>query len=293
MDDSDVGAVVVLPEGFAASLATDEPLPVEVLVDSGATVPGVVARAVAAGIGARLDAVRLAVVSAAALGAAPLDADELAGLEPAVSLDRRETGEISPAATVAPGMGLLFLYFTVGGVARGLLEEGRTRLLDRVRAAPATLAAVLYGKGIAVVALGLVSLASLWGASTVLLGADWGDPAGVALVVVAATLAVGGIASVIAGTASNEQSADLTATFVAFVLGILGGSLVPLSELPDAMTRLARFTPNGWAQDAFAELSAGGAGVVDVLPEVAVLLAWAVVTAALGLALLPRRLGAR
>jgi ABC-2 type transport system permease protein len=80
---------------------------------------------------------------------------------------------------------------------------------------------------------------------------------------------------------------------VAFVLGILGGSLVPLSELPPGLLRLTLLTPNGWALRGFAELSAGDGTVVDVLPHVGVLLLWGAVAGGIGRWLLPRRLGAR
>ena len=64
---------------------------------------------------------------------------------------------------------------------------------------------------------------------------------------------------------------------VAFVLGIVGGSLVPLSELPPGLLRLTLLTPNGWALRGFAELSAGDGTVVDVLPHIGVLLLWGAV----------------
>jgi ABC-2 type transport system permease protein len=79
---------------------------------------------------------------------------------------------------------------------------------------------------------------------------------------------------------------------VAFVLGILGGSLVPLSVLPDTMLKVTLLTPNGWALRGFAEVSAGDGHLGDVLPNLGVLLFWAVVGGLIGRALLPKRLGA-
>jgi ABC-2 type transport system permease protein len=166
-------------------------------------------------------------------------------------------------------------------------------VLDRVRAAPVSMGAILLGKAIGVVALSAVTMGVLWLATSVLLGASWGDPVGVVAIVLASSFAVAGIAAFVAGTVRSERSADLYATMVAFVLGILGGSLVPLSELPPGLLRLTLITPNGWALRGFAELSAGDGTVVDVLPHVGVLLLWAIVAGILGRVLLPRRLGAR
>ncbi len=294
IEDDDLDALLVVPIGFARSLGAPTPLPLEVLTDQGNVVAGAVGRAVAEGVAARVNAGRLVVATLAAEGLAPPTPEELAAIDLPISLQRLGAGEeLSPASTVAPGMGLLFLFFTVAAVARALLDERRQRVLDRMLAAPVTLTAILLGKAIAVIVLGAVSLATLWGATTFLFDADWGDPVGVAAVLLAATLAVAGISAVVAGVARNEQSADLVATAVAFILGILGGSLVPLSELPDGLVRVSLFTPNGWAQRAFAELSAGDGRLEDVLPEVGVLLGWAAATVVLAAVLLPRRLASR
>ena len=192
-------------------------------------------------------------------------------------------------------MGLLFLFFTVGAVARSLLEERRDKVLDRIRAAPVSLAAILLGKALAVVVLGLTSVLHALGASPrSLFGADWGHAGrGVRRAPVRHPRASAASRRWSPSTARDPQSADLAATAVAFILGILGGSLVPLSELPEGLRRLSLLTPNGWAQQAFAELSAGGGGVVEVLPEAGVLLIWAAVAALVASVLLPRRLVAR
>jgi ABC-2 type transport system permease protein len=294
IEEDDLDALLVLPAGFGQSLSGPTPLPMEVLTDQGNVVAGAVGKAVAQGVAASVDAGRLTVAALAAEGLDPPSTEDLAGIDLPIAVEQEGAGdELSPASLVAPGMGLLFLFFTVAAVARALLDERRKRVLDRMLAAPVTLTAVLLGKAIAVVVLGGVSLGTLWGATALLLDADWGDPLGVAAVLFAATLAVAGISAVVAAMARDEQSADLVATAVAFILGILGGSLVPLSELPDGLVRVSLFTPNGWAQRAFAELSAGGGDLEDVLPEVGVLLGWAAVTVLLAAVLPPRRLAAR
>ena len=294
VDDDDIGAVLVIPAGFEESLARPTTLALGVLTKHENVVPGAVAQAVAQGIAARVQAGRLTAVSLASIGEVVPSPDELADLDLPIAIEERSPGEeLSPAATVAPGMGLLFLFFTVATVSRSLLDERRQRVLDRMLAAPLTLTAVLLGKAITVVVLGVASLGTLWLATTVLFDAAWGDSMGVAVLLGAATLAIAGISAVVAAVASNEQSADLIATAVAFILGILGGSLVPLSELPDELVRVSLFTPNGWAQRGLAELSAGNGNLSDVLPEAGVLLVWAAVALAVAAVFLPRRLASR
>jgi ABC-2 type transport system permease protein len=202
-------------------------------------------------------------------------------------------GDASPAAYFGPAMGLLFLFLSVGAVARDLLADKRTGLLDRIRAGPVSDAAILAGKGLAVVVTCVASLLVIWLVTSLLLGADWGDPAAVALLVVAVSLTIGGVAGLVAGVARTDQSAETLASVVAFVFAMIGGAFVPPGALPDALQRLALLTPTGWALRGFADVSAGDANVAGIAPNLAALLVLAVAAGVIAARLLPRRLGAR
>jgi ABC-2 type transport system permease protein len=293
VDDGELGAAVVIPEGFGASLGGATPGEVEVITAPDSPIAAEVARAVAQGFTARVNAARLAAATTAAAGGeVPSDA-ELAGIELPVDVDQTGTGgDVSPAAYFGPAMGLLFLFLSVGAVARDLLAEKRMRVLDRVRAAPVRATTILAGKAASVVVVGIVALGVIWAITAAALGADWGDPLGVALVIVAVSLAVAGLAGVVAAVARTEVAADTLATVVAFVFALIGGNFFPPGILPDGLRRASLLTPNGWALQGFAELSVGGGAVVDVVPHALVLVAWALATGGLAALLLSRRIGA-
>ena len=294
VDDGDLGAAVVVPAGFTASLQTAEPGDLEVVTTSDRAVSAEVARAVASEFVDRANAARLAALTAAANGTAPPSPGEMAAVELPVQVTTTGTGgDASPAAYFGPAMGLLFLFLSVGAVARDLLADKRTGLLDRIRAGPVSDAAILAGKGLAVVVTCVASLLVIWLVTSLLLGADWGDPAAVALLIVAVSLTIGGVAGLVAGVARTDQSAETLASVVGFVLAMIGGAFVPPGALPDALQRLALLTPTGWALRGFADVSAGDAGVAAILPNLAALLALAVAAGVVAARLLPRRLGAR
>jgi ABC-2 type transport system permease protein len=202
-------------------------------------------------------------------------------------------GDASPAAYFGPAMGLLFLFLSVGAVARDLLTDERTGLLDRIRAGPVSDATILAGKGLAVVVTCLASLLVIWLVTSLLLGADWGDPAAVALLLIAVSLTIGGVAGLVAGVARTDQSAETLASVIGFVFAMIGGAFIPLGAMPEALQRLALLTPTGWALRGFADLSAGDATVAAIVPNLVVLLVWAVAAGVLAARMLPRRLGAR
>jgi ABC-2 type transport system permease protein len=294
IDDADEdAAIIVLPEGFAASLASDRPGTIQVRTDAENQAAGAVALSVAQQLAARIDAGRLAIAAAGAQGLPPPGPTALLDAQPVIQIERRTAEGQSTVSSVGPGMGLLFLFLSVSLVARSLLEEKRLQVLDRMRSSPVSTLAILLSKCAGVVVVSCASMLTLWGATTILLGAAWGSPPGVLLLIAASSVAVAGIGGVIAGLATSEQAADMQGTAVAFVFGIVGGSLVPLSLLPDALVRMSYFTPNGWALHGFAEISAGEGTIVDVLPNALVLLAWGLVAGTIAAILLPRRLAAR
>ena len=303
VDDGDLSAAIVVPEGYAASVTDGQgadgtaPVPLGAVVAAEQRLAGEVAVAVAEGLAARVDTVRLAVATAAAAAvddpsAAVAQAARDAAQQVATPVQVASAtlgGDFDAAAYFGPSMAILFLFLTMGAGARSLLVERREGVLARVRAAPVPAAAVLAGKAAAVLVLGLVAFLVVWAVTAVGLGADWGQPVGVVLVIVAVVLAIAGISTVITGLARTEGQADGLTSTITFGLALLGGNFVSPGALPDALRTLSLATPNGWALRAFTDLSAGGAGVVDVLPALGVLLAVAVVTGGLGIGLLARR----
>src|SRR5690606_18663448 len=124
-----------------------------------------------------------------------------------------------------------------------LLAERRTGLLDRLRAGPVRDSALLAGKALSVTAVGVTSLTTIWVVTSLAMGADWGDPVGVALLIGTAALAVAGVAGVVAGLSRNEETADSLSTVVGLVFALVGGAFIPLGAMPDALQRLALLTP--------------------------------------------------
>ena len=251
------------------------------------------ARSIAGQLTDRVNAARLAVATASATGAPLPGEDELAAIELPVTVDATGSGgDTSPAAYFGPAMGLLFLFLSVGTIARQLLEEKRNGLLDRLRSGPLSDGALLAGNGLTVLVIGASSLGVIWLATTVTMGADWGDPVGVAVLIAAAAVAVAGLAGFIAAVATTEQAADTLATVLAFVFAIVGGAFIPLGDMPEALQRVALLTPTGLARRGFAELSVGEAGPLDVAPYALALVAIGQVAGTNAARLLPRRLGA-
>jgi ABC-2 type transport system permease protein len=79
---------------------------------------------------------------------------------------------------------------------------------------------------------------------------------------------------------NDEQAAGVT-VLAGLALGALGGTMLPLELYNSTMNSIAHITPHAWAIDAFTDMGRHGATLVDVLPEVGVLGAMALLLIAL------------
>ena len=123
-------------------------------------------------------------------------------------------------------------------------------------------------------------------ATTLLFGASWGNPLGVAVLVVAAILAATGIMALIATLAKNAEQAANWQSVVAVVLGLVGGTFFPVSQAPGVLSRLTFVAPQAWFLRGLGDLRGGSISVVWV-PALAMLI-FAVVTGGLAMTRLNR-----
>ena len=180
-----------------------------------------------------------------------------------------------------------FVNSLAGSVA--LIQTRQYGVLSRMLSTPTSAASILAGE-----TLGRFFVAALQGvfiilAAALLFGVRWGDPVGAIAVLLMFSLVSTGAAMVSGALLRTEQQAGALVPF-ALALAALGGSMVPLEVFPDTMKTIARVTPHAWANEAFSELRVHGANVVDLLPQLGVLAAFAVVLLGGGATLLRRRL---
>src|SRR6266567_4500063 len=134
----------------------------------------------AANPGAALPPARIrALAAAAAAATAPVAVRDVSA----------QTRELDQKSFFAAGMAVFFLFFTVQFGVTSLLEERNEGTLARLLAAPVSRASILGGKLLTSFLLGIISMTVLVVATTVLFGAAWGNPFGVAVLIVTAIMA--------------------------------------------------------------------------------------------------------
>jgi ABC-2 type transport system permease protein len=290
IEDDDIGAAFVLPAGFTEAVQGGQAAEIQVLTNPDAAIGAEIARSIARAYASDLNAVSLSIATVIAGGAGeqpPEGLAEAARNTPAparVIDDVAGSREFDTKTFFAAGMAVFFLFFTAQFGAVSLLIERKEGTLARLLAAPVSPRSIVGAKAMYGYALGAGSMAILIVASTLLMGADWGNPIGVALLVAAGVFAAMGIQSVVTTLAKTDEQASGYGSIVGVTLGLLGGTFFPLSQAPALLQNLSYATPHAWLMRGFGDLSGGVGTIADTLPSLAALVAIGTVTGALALA---------
>lgn len=285
--EADVG-FVVLPD------AATGPGGIEVLSSSDAPVAGAVATSIARDL---VDDARVSVAAIEAsqrLTAGAADPQEVVAAVLATpdvattALVEAGTRPLDARTGIAVGMAVFFLLFAVGIASTGLLEEERDGTLARLRAAPIPAWSVLVAKALLGFVVGFVSLVLLAVGTTFAVGASWGSPAPLLVVIASGVLAAVGIVAVVASFARTPEAAANGTAIVATVAGLLGGSFFAIAEGP-VLSVIAALTPHHWFLAAVEDVAGGAAGT-EVALDVAVLAGMGIVTLAVAAVRFRRRL---
>jgi ABC-2 type transport system permease protein len=288
-------AVIVIPAGFSQEVQTDGPASMQVIGNVDSPISTEIARSIAEGYAAELNRIRLSVATVAARSTAPLSPAQISAIAAraaaaeapvAVKDVSSKTKQLDIKTFYAAGMAVFFLFFTVQFGVTSLLQERNEGTLARLLTAPIPRASILVGKVLTSFLLGMISMTVLIIATSLLFGASWGNPVGVAILVVAAVLSATGITALVASFARDAEQAGNWQTIIAVVLGLLGGTFFPVSQAPGVLSSLTFIAPQAWFLRGLGDLRGGDLSAVW-LPMFA-MLGFAAVTSAIALTRLQR-----
>ena len=290
VESGDVDAVFVIPEGFSAAVLSGQQGTLEVVGYADSPIGTQVARAFADGFAGEINGVAAAMATTCEeLGldrASCFTPDLVAGAQAAalpLALTALETEDkqLDAGTFYSAGMAVMFLFLTVQFGVLGLLEEKSNGTMARLLAAPIPRWSIVTGKALTSFALGVCSMAAIVVATTLIptLGADWGDPLAVAVLVLAGIAAAMGVMMMIAAFARTPEGAQTLQAIVAFLLAMLGGTFFPIGNVGGILGMLSRITPHFWFLRGLGD--ARSTGLAGVMGSVWPILVFAVLTAAL------------
>jgi ABC-2 type transport system permease protein len=183
-----------------------------------------------------------------------------------------------------PGWALFGVFFISGILAQSFLEEKRTGAFRRLVASPMSRATVFLGKLVPHVIVNLIQITLLFLVGyfvlplTGLPRLEWGaHPEGLIVVSICASITANALGLLLAAIGKSEQQVGGLSTLLVVTLAALGGVMVPRYVMPQFMQTLGLISPHAWALNAYQDVLVRGYGIVQILPECAVLLAMSIV----------------
>jgi ABC-2 type transport system permease protein len=112
---------------------------------------------------------------------------------------------------------------------------------------------------------------------------------GAVLQVGALAFASAGLAGLVYGFARTERSGSTIHTVLVMGMAMLGGSFMPVQQMPEALQAVSRYTINYWGIQGLQNLTVEGGGPADVLGTAAILMVFGIAGVLIGWLRLSRR----
>jgi ABC-2 type transport system permease protein len=290
-------AAIEIPPGFEADVRTYKPVEITYYSKEDFNAPSFIRQAVDAALQQVNGAAVAAQVGSEVLGPIygqelPADLEDqlyeqaasLWAAEP-VAIVYQQSGEVQQASALkslqvglgqsVPGMGSMFVMFTVFGGMTTLIVERKEWTLQRLASMPISKAQLLGGKILARFSLGLLQYLVVF-AVGLAIGMPLGEsPLGLVLVAIGFTLAITALSFALGSRLENEQQASGFGLLLSLILAPLGGAWWPLSIVPRFMQVVGHISPIAWAMDAFSSLIFENGSVGSILLPVGVLVGFA------------------
>lgn len=293
-------ALIEIPAGFEASVNAFEPVDIAYVSNENLTAPGYIQEAVNAALlringavvaaqvgvsvaeeaglltGANTQAFQQAVYEQAAVTWAdnPVRvAYEISAQEDSAA---SSGGGLQTGLTQSvPGMGAMFVMFTVFGGMTLLVIERKQRTLARLAVMPVSRGELLGGKILGRYLLGILQYGVVFVFGLVMGVNFGGDPLAVILLILTYTLAITALSFALGNRLQNESQASGLSLLLSLILASLGGAWWPLEVVPEFMRLVGHLSPVAWVMDGFNTLIFNNGGLGDVLVSLGVLLAMA------------------
>jgi ABC-2 type transport system permease protein len=172
---------------------------------------------------------------------------------------------------------VLFMFLTSLAGSAALIQTRRLGVARRMLSTPTSTFVLVGGEATGRFAVAIIQGVYIMVGTLLIFGVNWGDPLGAIAVLIMFALVGAGAAMLMGAVFHNDQQAGGLGVLLSLGLGALGGSMVPIEIFPETIQTVAKFTPHAWAIDAFAELVRRDGSLVDILPQLAVLAAFAAV----------------
>jgi ABC-2 type transport system permease protein len=272
--DGTTSAIVLVPRGFGAALATGAaPPPIRVTIDPS----NPVARASVGGT----------VQQAAALALFDLQGLPRRAEGPAVEVQAAASFARTDASTAfyAAGLGVMFVLFSLTMRAGTVIDERDNGLVARLAVAGVGVWPLCVARWLYLASVGVVQLGVMFGWAVAVFGLrvdTLQTLAGLGVMIAASAAVAASFGLLLAELCTTRAQLTAAANTLVLVMSALGGSMVPRFLMPPALVEAGYATVNAWAVDGFRKVLWYGQPPDGLARELTVLLIGAALMLACG-----------
>jgi ABC-2 type transport system permease protein len=195
---------------------------------------------------------------------------------------------------IMPVFSTMFAFFLVGFMAESILKEKEAGSFRRLLAAPIHPGTVLAGKMLAFMGIVFLQMLVFFGICSAFFDMPLGDPLGLLVLTLALALAATGLGMLLGSLARTSKEAGsigillgfglwFASGFTAFHIDLTGGAIQIGTPIEGIKFYVSQLTPHAHAINGYIDLMIGGAGLVDILPNILTLLGFGVAFFLVGL----------
>jgi len=315
IEDNKASAAVIIPEGFGEAILTGEKTTIQLLKNPAQTISPKIAAKTIEIINTVLSELRMLLdkplsqilemrnnefdsTDMEVSNVSILIAQELRSVgrfvfPPAIELkvtelaaDENEDEKFNVYLLFFPGLIVMGVFFIANAYMGDLLEERKQGTLQRTITAGISPLKILVSKVTGCVTYCLLSIVLMRTIGFIFFDVGVGDLLGEFFTLLAASLALTGVMSIVFGLARTEQQGNVFSVAVILVMSLIGGSMMPRQLLAAEMKIAGLFTPNYWCIEAWEALLIKGASLKEVLFPIIILFIIGFVTVTIGSILL-------
>lgn len=274
LSDRKVDSVVIIPPGFTESVSTGENKPVTVIGSKAAPLQSFIVKTLMESAANLVSTAQSAIATIyhynvrAGIKGRELETQyndsviklfiEAVSRNEVFSQVETRDFSLTPAEYFTAALIVVFLMFAGMPGMKMIVAERSTGVTRRLEASPAHMWQAVLSKLTVSILLSVVQFGVIIAFTSVIFKNYWGAPLKSVLILFASLLlAVSAWSVFVSSIASSSASADLIGNLGILLMAVIGGSIYPLSSMPDFVRTLSRFTINRWAMDGFMVIFSG------------------------------------
>lgn len=275
LSDKKVGAVVIIPRDFTGSIAAGVNNPVSVVGSSSMPLQAYVVKNVIQSAANLVSAAQSAIITIyhydkiAGLSATELESrynnaiadyflEALARNEVFTGTDADSQYGLTPVEYFTAALLVVFMMFAGMPGMKMLVTERSEGITRRLSASTVRMWKVVLSKLIVSAMLLVLQFGIIIALTAVLFNNYWGAPVkNILLLLGGLILALSAWSVFVAAVSSSPASADIIGNLGILLMAVVGGSIYPLTSMPDFVRAISRLTINRWAMDGFMVLFSG------------------------------------